>query len=521
MSDRKDKKKNQNDEREHSCAVPETDYMQNHMHNRMQKTAARMEAYSEFRKRLARSLAAERMMLRMSQQELADRIGTKRSNISRMESGKQNLSVDYVSMVADALDKDISFIIKEKGLDYGDSTVYALKLYDEELLRFSMSRPQKDFSWQDEDALDYAEQHKELNLVGLTLKLLSVNEQRKYLLPLDLELSDQGLIKWMDRRTIPGNRELAGRILSSLGLHIDDLKGIIDISLGLSLNDSYWITPLAFSGAFSEYNLYENRFDSALSMVAYTGYGSNHGKFRTSPELTTGGMLRKAWRYSDTKGIWLYKSGTDGFANSGNEPYSEFYASQIAECMGLHAVRYELENWHHILASKCRLFTDIDTSYVPAGGIIKDGGINACLKYYKDLGEEFYQELVSMLVFDALIYNEDRHFGNFGLMRDNHSGKIVSPAPIFDNGISLLCYGMKDDLESDLEKYAAERTNPYGSGNDYLTLCSSIIGKTQKQQLRKMIGFRFCESNVSNPPSWRTRALEELLQIRVRELLAL
>ena len=45
-----------------------------------------------------------------------------------------------------------------------------------------------------------------------------------------------------------------------------------------------------------------------------------------------------------------------------------------------------------------------------------------------------------MLVFDALIYNEDRHFGNFGVLRDNHSGNIIAPAPIFDNGLSLFCY---------------------------------------------------------------------------------
>ena len=45
--------------------------------------------------------------------------------------------------------------------------------------------------------------------------------------------------------------------------------------------------------------------------------------------------------------------------------------------------------------------------------------------------------ICSMLVFDALIYNEDRHFGNFGVLRDNHSGNIIAPAPIFDNGLSL------------------------------------------------------------------------------------
>lgn len=55
-----------------------------------------------------------------------------------------------------------------------------------------------------------------------------------------------------------------------------------------------------------------------------------------------------------------------------------------------------------------------------------------------------------MLVFDALICNEVRHFVTFGILRDNKSGNAVSPAPIFDNVISLFCYSMKDDL-SDLE----------------------------------------------------------------------
>ena len=37
--------------------------------------------------------------------------------------------------------------------------------------------------------------------------------------------------------------------------------------------------------------------------------------------------------------------------------------------MGLDAVAYELENWKGILASRCKLFTDIDTSYIPLAGL--------------------------------------------------------------------------------------------------------------------------------------------------------
>ena len=58
-----------------------------------------------------------------------------------------------------------------------------------------------------------------------------------------------------------------------------------------------------------------------------------------------------------------------------------------------------------------------------------------------------------MLVFDAVIYNEDRHFSNFGLLRDNHSGKILGAAPVFDNGLSLFNYAMQDDINN-LKEYA-------------------------------------------------------------------
>ena len=256
-----------------------------------------------------------------------------------------------------------------------------------------------------------------------------------------------------------------------------------------------------------------------MSVIAYTGYGQRQGEFTTSPELTTGGMLRKAWTFSSTKGIWLYKSGTSGFANTGNEPYCEFYAAQVAKKMGLHAIDYALQNWHHILASKCKLFTDINTSYVPIGRVVRTGGIDAVIDYYKELGDEFYQELASMLVFDAVIINEDRHYGNFGLLRDNKTGKIVSPAPIFDNGLSLLCYGMRDDFD-EIDDYIKKRTNPYGSDRQYFDLAKMVMGKKQKEELRKLIGFKFDESDVSNLPTWRLHALEDMIQRRVQELLS-
>ena len=192
--------------------------------------------------------------------------------------------------------------------------LYSLRLYDDDLITFSL---------------------KEQGLEGLQANILYADTENNHLFPLDLELTNEGIVKWLERRVIPKNRQFVDEILKTLGLSVNNTKGIIDVCMGLSLNDSYWVVPAGFEGKFADYNLYENRFSEALSLVAYTGIGGSHEAFSTSPELTTNGMLRKAWRLIEGDGIYLYKGGTEGAANTGNEPYSEYYACQIAQEMGL------------------------------------------------------------------------------------------------------------------------------------------------------------------------------------------
>ena len=446
------------------------------------------------RRQIISNLTKARLEKGISQEQLANLIGTKRSNICRIESGSQNLSLDMIIKISNALGKDINILLEERS---NLMNSYSLRLYDVELIKFTLE---------------------EKGLEGLKVSILEVNSSLSKLFPLDLEVSENGILKWLERRVIPKNRQFVDEILKTLGLSVNNTKGIIDVCKGLSLNDSYWVIPADFNGKFADYNLYENRFSEALSLVAYTGAGASEQAFSTSPELTTNGMLRKAWRYIENDGIYLYKGGTEGAANAGNEPYSEYYACQIAERMGLNCVSYDLENWKGILASKCKLFTDINTSYIPVGRIKKNGGIKGCLDYYDSLGSVFSEQIRSMLIFDAVIYNEDRHFGNFGILRDNHTGEIISPAPIFDNGISLFNYAMSDDM-NDLTAYAKTRSNPYGVS--FESICSEVMGAKQKSQLRKLIGFKFKRHTLLNLPEERLVAIENQIQNRITELLAI
>ncbi len=375
--------------------------------------------------------------------------------------------------------------------------MFFLKQYNKTLLQFDII----------EDSLD-----------GQKINLIIDNSgSDSYLLPIGVEANADSLMKWLKSRIIPKNREYVDTFLAKNGLSHNDTKGILQVSKGLSLNDSYWIVENE-DDKFEDYNLYEHDFLKVLSLIAYTGYGSSRAKgFTSSPEFTTSGMLKKGWRKLNGK-ILLYKGGTTGAANAGNEPFSEFYASQIAGRMELKHVDYSLAKWKGNICSVCELFTDIDHSYVPVFRFVPDYSLRTVADYIRNLGDSYYDEFVDMLIFDALIYNEDRHFGNFGFIVDNKTNKPCSFAPIFDNGLSLFNYAMKDDIEN-IEEYAKTRRSSYGV--PFENIVREFITPRQKAKLRRMIGFSFERDRNYNLPANRLKKIEKHLQIRITELLKL
>ena len=346
-----------------------------------------------------------------------------------------------------------------------------------------------------------------------------VNENQKNLFPIGFALTPEGIEKWLRSRAIPKNRQYVDQILARSGLSYNDVMGIINICKGLSLNDSYWVVEKGFAGKFEDYNLYQHPFARTLALIAYTGQGSTHVKgFTSSPEYTTNGMLRKCWRRIEGK-IYLYKGGTSGGANTGNEPYSEYYASQIAEAMGLDYVSYNLAKWKGTLCSTCELFTDIDTSFVPIYKFSKVKTLTETSAFLKSLGEDFYDRFADMMVFDALICNVDRHAGNYGLLVDNKTNRPKALAPIFDNGLALLPYAMDNDF-ADLENYLKTRFPAY-DGLTFEDIVKAFLSERQKSQLRKLINFKFKKHPRYNLPPKRLKALEGLIQKRVQAFLTI
>ena len=141
--------------------------------------------------------------------------------------------------------------------------MFYLKQYNKTLLQFDI----------EEDNLD----GQKIN------SLKDVSGSDSYLLPIGVEASPESLMKWLKSRIIPKNREFVDSFLAKNGLSHNDTKGILQVCKGLSLNDSYWVVE-DDDEKFEDYNLYEHSFLKALSMIAYTGYGSSPAKgFTSSP----------------------------------------------------------------------------------------------------------------------------------------------------------------------------------------------------------------------------------------------
>lgn len=351
------------------------------------------------------------------------------------------------------------------------------------------------------------------------ITILWVNEAEKHLLPLDLSLTGDSIAKWLKSRTIPKNRAYVHNFLSKCNLNLNRPMNIIKVSKGLSLNDCYWVVEEGFSGTFEKYNLYDNRFSRVLALIAFTGYGSSvRSSLASCPEFTTNGMLPKCWRRVNGE-IKLYKGGTSGASNTGNEPYCEYYAAQIAKELGISAIDYGLSKWRGALCSTCVLFTSKEYAFLPVGKVVTSGGMEAVTSYYEKMGAAYAKALADMLVLDAIICNTDRHFGNFGFLVDNRTNEIVAPAPLFDHGNSLFNFAGKDDLASDAALTAYVQTLMPCVYDDFIGTAKAVLTPEHREGLRHLLNFRFKRHSLYNLPKERLDLLEKQVQKRARELL--
>ena len=369
-----------------------------------------------------------------------------------------------------------------------------------------------------------------LEAYDYSLQIKYMNQEKQALLPYSLrqDSSPENLLQWIGKRKAPKNRQFVDKLMQTIG---DDENPLayVDISHALSLNDSLWITNAAYPIAWQDFNLYHHPFNEVLAYVAFTGYSEKISGVVTSPEYTSSGALKKCWS-NRLDGIYLIK-GDDfiKYTDGRSQATMEYYAAQVAEVMGFENIPYDLEMFHHRngekeIVCKCKLFTSEDVGYTAAYDFFRAKGLamkraNLANIAVQDRMAEIYgrEKYGDLMIYDALICNKDRHLGNFGYLTDNNTGAYLRPAPIFDNGFSLLYGAAKNDMEN-LEAYISSLSGKY---INFDTAVKLFIRPDHIPGIRKLLNFHFRKHPKYNVANATLEKMSQFIQLRAKRILNL
>lgn len=286
----------------------------------------------------------------------------------------------------------------------------------------------------------------ELNIDDDTASILKVTEViHPEHLPIGVAIVNglpdkKSLNDWWRGRSIPASRSGIREALDIM--NVTSTEQLLTKCFGLSLSDQYWINPKDNPLDWDRINFFQNPFSDDVGNALF-GQTSQHGELDLmSPCNTSDGWLRKKWKVIDGKRC-LIKSGSNPFQQ---EPFNEALATSLHRRLNHAAyVPYSLVWENETPYSVCENFITPETELVSAYSIFK----SVKRRNHHSLYEHFLlccehlsipgmkEFLDYLLAFDFLIANTDRHFGNFGAIRNVDTLAWVGPSPVYDSGTSL------------------------------------------------------------------------------------
>lgn len=257
------------------------------------------------------------------------------------------------------------------------------------------------------------------------------------------------LNEWWHNRAIPASRDDIERLLRLLG--VDDSRTLLEDGLGLSLSDTYWIKPEAADLSWAQVNFFENDFPDDLAKLTLAEspgtmpHGARGARPAANPSSSASGDLMKGWVIEDGRRYLL----KDGRGFTAQEVYNERAASRLYETMMQPDEFVEYEIWRRgdRVYSACEDFLSVGEDLVSAAELVfatkrlgSMSNYDWCVAAFEMTGVENAELIICrMLACDFVLANYDRHYGNFGVVRDARSNTFVRMAPIYDSGNSLWC----------------------------------------------------------------------------------
>ncbi|MDE5858873.1 MAG: HipA domain-containing protein [Oscillospiraceae bacterium] len=269
----------------------------------------------------------------------------------------------------------------------------------------------------------------------------------------EITINRAELDSWWGDRCIPESRDGVNIIFDKL--NVRNPKALITNALGLSLSDVYWVKPKGSNIKWEDVNFFGNTFSSDMSDILFETIKKDADFNLCSPDNTTDGCLKKKWQIIDGKRC-LIKGGNDAFSQ---QPFNEVIASRIMDRLDIPHIPYEIYWQDGYPYSVCETFVTPETELISAWNVLQirhkanhENNYTHYVKLCKEFGmKNIEHDLDQMLILDYIIANEDRHFNNFGIVRNADTLKWTGTAPIFDNGTSLGYDKLPHRLHTDIK----------------------------------------------------------------------
>ena len=250
--------------------------------------------------------------------------------------------------------------------------------------------------------------------------------------------------KWWKNRQIPASRKGLKEVLHNSNVYDKDNFDLLDAkAYCLSLSDQYWVKGVDEEISWESINFFDNEFSEDIGKILFNGGKTALNLNLNTPDMTSNGNYEKRWKIIDGE-RYLLKAGSKIY---NQEPFNELIATKLYEILlnKEEYVEYSVIFDNDKAISKCKNFITKDTELVPAWKINEyyeflddEDKYTHYIRCLNNLGIKDAETLTDkMIVCDYIIANKDRHFNNFGVIRDVNTLKFIGVAPIFDNGCSL------------------------------------------------------------------------------------
>ena len=268
---------------------------------------------------------------------------------------------------------------------------------------------------------------------------------------------------WWRDRAIPASRSNITDVLKSMGL--TDSVELLEKCYGLSLSDQYWICPENYKIHWEDINFFDHEFSEDVGKVLMNEMHYSNNIDLLSPDNSSDGNLKKKWKIINGKRC-LIKGGN---SLNNQEPFNEAVATALYRRILKEGeyVPYSLIEENGNIYSCCETMVNTNEELVPALYIDRQQklkGSDSLYEHYIRACEELKipharQEIDKMLVCDFILGNFDRHYRNFGAIRNVETLEWTRIAPIFDSGSSLYAITPDQNIGT-LYKSKPFKTNP-------------------------------------------------------------